>query len=166
MGEAGEANSSRVEGGDRDGMGGHARRQERFETVPDRHPPDHGTTPSPRSLSVLLVEDDAITLEFISRLLADAGASVVEAASVREALAALEAGGPFDLLLTDYALLDGTGVDVARAARGRARRTVLVSGELASVPLDDARDAGVELFVPKFELTSERVARLLEELFG
>lgn len=166
MGEAGEAGSCRFEDGDRDSMGGRARRQERCETVPDMPPPDHGTTVSSHSLRVLLVEDDAITLEFIGRLLADAGASVVEAASVREALAALERGATFDLLLTDYALLDGTGLEVARAAQGRVRRTVLVSGELGSVPRDEARAAGVEQFIPKFELTSERVARLLEELFG
>lgn len=121
---------------------------------------------SPTSPRVLLVEDDAMTLEFISGLFSDCGASVVEASSRREALEVLGGQGSFDLLVTDYSLLDGTGVDVARAAEGRASHVVLVSGELASVPVEEARAAGVELFVPKFELTRERVRRLLVEVLG
>jgi len=41
-----------------------------------------------------------------------------------------------------------------------------VSGELAGVPLDAARGAGVEVFIPKFELSRDRVKRLLADLFA
>lgn len=107
-----------------------------------------------------------MSLEFISGLLGDAGARVTEANSVRAGVAALRDGGPFDLLVTDYVLVDGTGLEVAEAARGRVGRVVLVSGELASVPVEGARAVGVVKFIPKFELTHERVGGLFKELFG
>lgn len=131
--------------------------------MPDQIP--QGTEPTPQPLRVLLVEDDPLTLEFVSRLLVDAGAAVTEAESL---LAATECLGrePFDLLVTDFVLRDGTGVDVALAARGLVERMVLVSGELGNVPLGEAREAGLEVFIPKFELTGERVRSLLADLFS
>lgn len=152
-------------GGERVAVGGQARSREE-EVMPDGRPSLDQSRDSSQPVRVLLVEDDTVTLEFMSRLLADEGASVTEAASVRQVTEILQDKPTFDLLLTDYVLLDGTGVEVAKAARGCARRMVLVSGELGSVPLDEARAAGIEMFIPKFELTGRRVHALFAELFG
>lgn len=155
----------RLGGGERVVMGGQTRCREE-EVMPDGRPSPEKSRDSSQPIRVLLVEDDTVTLEFLSRLLADEGASVTEAISVRQATELLQDEPTFDLLLTDYVLLDGTGVEVAKAANGFARRMVLVSGELGSVPLDEARAAGIEMFIPKFELTGQRVHALFTELFG
>lgn len=134
--------------------------------MPDDRPQEHDISPSPSPLRVLLVEDDAITLEFITRFLTDAGASVTEAMTARQAIEMAREHEPFDLLLTDYTLPDGTGLEVASAVRGRAQHVLLVSGEIASLPLREARAAGVTRFMPKYELDGPRIRELLVELFG
>lgn len=165
LGYADHGVGGRSGGGARTQLGGQVRSREE-KRMSEHSPPDNDPTLN-QPLRVLLVEDDEVTLEFISDLLAGEGASVTEAPSVQSGVAALDAAAePFDLLLTDYVLQDGTGVDVALAARGRVGRVVLVSGELAGVPLDAARGAGVEVFIPKFELSRERVKRLLADLFA
>jgi CheY-like chemotaxis protein len=63
----------------------------------------------------LVVEDDRVNRDSLRRLLAHLGFAVEAAATVREGLSKL-ADEPHCLLL-DVHLPDGTGIDVARAAR-------------------------------------------------
>jgi EAL domain-containing protein (putative c-di-GMP-specific phosphodiesterase class I)/CheY-like chemotaxis protein len=67
---------------------------------------------------VLVAEDDPGLLEVVSSLLSDSGYDVVSAASGREAIRLLQAGGA-DIVLTDIVMPDATGVDVLRAVRER-----------------------------------------------
>ena len=78
--------------------------------TPGRKPADAG-----RSLEILLVEDHDDTARVLSRLLQRLGHRVRVADSVSSALSA--ANQPFDLLLSDIGLPDGTGNDLIRQLR-------------------------------------------------
>ena len=67
-------------------------------------------------MRVLLVDDEDLVRAATAALLAEAGATVVEAASGLAALAALRAGDPPDLLVTDYAMPGMSGAALAREA--------------------------------------------------
>ncbi len=75
---------------------------------------DSGPIP-PRRL--MLVEDDAEVRAVVAAQLESAGHQVVVQASARAAVAALEAGERFDLVLTDFAMPDLSGVEVAARVR-------------------------------------------------
>lgn len=68
------------------------------------------------SLRILLVEDHADTAVALTRLLKRNGHEITGASCVAEARAALHAH-PFDLLLCDVGLPDGTGMDIATHLR-------------------------------------------------
>jgi PAS domain S-box-containing protein len=76
-------------------------------------PPEHAVLPH---LRLLLVEDHADTARILSRQLAKTGVTVVQAHNVESALA-LAAHEPFDLLVSDLGLPDGTGYDVMKHMR-------------------------------------------------
>ncbi len=72
----------------------------------------------PASLAVLVVEDDWLLRQEIVSELQEAGWIVLEAGTGQGALALLEQGQRFDLLITDIHLAGVlTGWDVAEAAR-------------------------------------------------
>jgi PAS domain S-box-containing protein len=71
-------------------------------------------------LSILLVEDHPDTAHIMAKLLRARGHRVRSAASVREALAAA-AADPFDLLISDIGLPDGTGQQLMAELRNRRR---------------------------------------------
>lgn len=64
---------------------------------------------APRRRSILVVDDEAVTVDVLTAVLADAGLRVIGAANGREALAKLERAEP-DLVLLDYMMpvLDGS----------------------------------------------------------
>lgn len=77
--------------------------------------------PLARQLRILLVDNDRYSLELVARLLEHRGLRVTVADSVACALARAEQG--FDVLVSDPALPDGTGQDLARqlASKGPLR---------------------------------------------
>ncbi|MBL6457332.1 response regulator [Belnapia sp. T6] len=74
---------------------------------------------APRSRRVLLVDDDAVVREVLATQLADAGHAVTERPDAGSALALIEAGERFDLLVTDLAMPGMDGLGLIRAAQGR-----------------------------------------------
>ena len=81
--------------------------------------PDAGT-PSERHERILLVEDNPEVAAVTAQMLQAMGFGVETTDRGRKALARLEAGGRFDLLLTDVVMPEGmTGLDLARAVRQR-----------------------------------------------
>jgi signal transduction histidine kinase/CheY-like chemotaxis protein len=78
----------------------------------DRGPPVAAAR-RPRSLRVLLVEDHEASREALRRLLEARGHAVTTAASVAEAREGSRQG-PFDLVLTDIGLPDGSGYEILR----------------------------------------------------
>ena len=97
-------------------------------TAPDAEP-----APQRRRIPrlVLLVEDNEDGREFMQALLESDGHAVTAVATVREALARLEgAEVPFEVLVSDIGLPDGSGWDLVAAARERwpAMRVGVVTG--------------------------------------
>lgn len=81
-------------------------------------------TPSPgtrrRNETVLVVEDDAASLDAMCRLLAARGFDVASAPSVRESMRQIGSARP-NILVSDLNLLDGTGFEIIRALRDAER---------------------------------------------
>ncbi len=77
------------------------------------------TTHAPRAGVALLVDDEKIVRASTADMLVELGYQVIEAASATEALALVESGTHFDLLLTDHLMPSMTGTDLARKIRER-----------------------------------------------
>jgi CheY-like chemotaxis protein len=78
-------------------------------------------------LTVLVVDDDEDARDLITTTLAHEGARVVSAASLRDALDTLVSTTP-DVIISDIAMPNGTGYDLARQIRAHA------NAKLAAVP--------------------------------
>ena len=87
-------------------------------------------TPRLKTGTVLLVDDEDAVRNSTADMLADLDYKVVEASSAAEALARLEAGQPFDLLLTDHLMPGMTGTELARIVQARwpGRPVLVISG--------------------------------------
>jgi CheY-like chemotaxis protein len=64
--------------------------------------------------TILLVDDDALVSIATAATLEDLGHTVVEASSAMEALAALQSGARIDLVITDHAMPEMSGVELAK----------------------------------------------------
>jgi CheY-like chemotaxis protein len=89
-----------------------------------------GTTIDEEPVSVLLVDDDALVLRALCRLLVAGGLRVTTVTRAREALARL-AAEPFDLVLTDVSMPEMDGIELLRRIRAAANDVpvVLMSGD-------------------------------------
>jgi DNA-binding response OmpR family regulator len=112
-------------------------------------------------MRILLVEDDVVLREVIRRSLEDAGDIVDSASTVADAnyIWSIQ---PFDAVVLDLNLPDGSGLTALRAARARGDRTAVVV--LTARNRTDERiaglDAGADDYLGKpFEL-AELAARL------
>jgi DNA-binding response OmpR family regulator len=80
---------------------------------------------------LLLVEDEPLVAFDTEHFLTDAAFEIVGTVdTVIAATALIEGGAAIDLVLVDVRLADGSGLDVARAARGRAIPVLFVTGNL------------------------------------
>jgi PAS domain S-box-containing protein len=70
-----------------------------------------------RPLVVLAVDDDGLVLMNTAVMLQDLGHAVIEASSARQALDILRREEPVDLVITDYAMPQMTGVQLAASIR-------------------------------------------------
>ena len=93
-------------------------------------------------MRVLLVEDHAATGEGTARLLADEGATVVEASDGRAALE-LVRRGDIDVILLDMMLPDFDGREVLKAIQSRRppglKGVLVLTGDLTQERLDEVR---------------------------
>lgn len=100
-------------------------------------------------LSVLLVEDDALSATALAELLLSWGCDVRTAEGLYSALWHLKQGFRPDLLISDYRLRqEENGIDVTRRVRdacGRPLPALLISGDTDAEFLQSARDAGLTL---------------------
>ena len=117
---------------------------------------------------VLYVDDDEVMLLMVGQLLSRAGYHVTSLPSVTDALAALRLDpDTFDLVITDFNMPDGSGLDVARAAllQRPDRPVVLSSGYLSDAALAEARAVGVQAILMK-EHTVEELPSLVGRLLA
>lgn len=79
---------------------------------------------------VLIVEDEPLIAFDNEHFLGEEEYVVVgTVASVADALAVIASGTPVDLVLSDISLADGSGIDVARAARAAGIHVLFVTGD-------------------------------------
>lgn len=93
---------------------------------------------TPPAMRTLLVEDDPAVACFVEAYLGDEGHEVTVTASPEDALAAAQAQGPFDLLVTDLNLSSvRDGADVAGLLAGQQRQMAIVM--ISGRPFDARR---------------------------
>jgi PAS domain S-box-containing protein len=112
---------------------------------------------------ILLVEDHVDSREFMQAVLESDGHLVETATSLEEAIARLEqADPPFDVLVTDIGLSDGSGWDLTRFARDRwpAMRIGVVTGWEPRVGAGTSGD----FILRKPVRTAELLAQVASEL--
>lgn len=107
---------------------------------------------------VLLVDDDDANRITLSALLEDAGLAVREAATLDEAREAIDEEQACVLVLADYHLDDGLGVELLPLVRARlpGARFVVVSGDA-----DADRIVGIDGVLRKGDDPNTVVARVL-----
>jgi DNA-binding NarL/FixJ family response regulator len=113
--------------------------------------------------SILVVDDDAAVRGLVVRILRSWGHTVIgEAGSVAEALTRAETLRP-DTVLVDIGLPDGDGFALTRElhARCRTTRVVIFSSDADRANVAAAERAGAIAFLPKDELSSPALRRLL-----
>jgi PAS domain S-box-containing protein len=88
-----------------------------------------------RSLVILAVDDDSLVLMNTGALLEDLGHTVLEATSGRQALDILQQAGTVDLVITDQAMPQMTGIQLAEAIRAsRPGLPVILATGYAELP--------------------------------
>ena len=111
----------------------------------------HGETDKmPRSLHVLVVDDEPVTRGVLENYLTADGHSVVTAVDAEEAMGCF-ADAKFDLLITDHAMPGLNGVQLAAAVRElrAGQPVILVTGFAAGSMGADEQPAGVDLVMRK-----------------
>ena len=96
------------------------------------------------TITVLVVDDDALVRANTAAMLEDVGHTVLQAGSAREALTALRDGPMPDIVVTDHVMPGMTGLQLAEAVRAQHARMpiLLVSGYADETP-------GADLDVPR-----------------
>ncbi len=108
-----------------------------------RHPALDGIEPKPAEIcptantkqQLLLVEDHDDTRLVMERFLIRAGFKVSAAADLKSALQFLE-DGPFDVIISDIALPDGTGYAFISEARRRGVRALAIALSAYCYPME------------------------------
>ncbi len=110
-------------------------------------------------MRILLVDDDPAILRTFARQLN--GHEVLTASGVGEARAILTGDLVPDVVLTDYFMPDGTGIDVLREAQRRCpeARRYIASGLVVEIP-----EAAVELVDAVLGKGSDELTALLRSL--
>lgn len=114
------------------------------------------------SLTVLVVDDDDVDRMAVQRALRSTGLDlcVVEASSCAQGLALLQEGR-IELVLLDYMLPDGTGLELLRAMRSADVDVpvVILTGQGDEAIAVELMKAGASDYLPKNLATPERIAQ-------
>jgi PAS domain S-box-containing protein len=117
---------------------------------PDTNPADEAVAgQEARHLHILLVEDHADTAFALKRALGQFGHEVILASTVKDAKALVKSG-PFELILCDIGLPDGTGLDFINHVREFSNvPAVALTGFGMEADMKDCLDAGFTLHLTK-----------------
>jgi PAS domain S-box-containing protein len=116
-----------------------------------------------RSWLVLLVEDDWLVASSTEALLKDLGHKVIAVPSAARALEVLQSGGPIDLVITDHAMPEMTGIElIGRIREAWPHLPVLLATGYAELP------GGVQFDVPRLSKPYRQadLAARIEQLVG
>lgn len=108
----------------------------------------HSTSPTvPR---ILLVDDEPVVLDILSRLLNALGYEVCAAGSGVEGLALLNSRA-FDLVFTDYLMPGLDGFDLARAVKQKAPDipVIMITGQSRETVMEKMEDGTVDFLLYK-----------------
>ena len=109
-------------------------------------------------LRILAVDDDPLVLANTAAMLDDLGHEVQEAASAKQALEILSKGSAVDLVITDYAMPEMTGADLAAGIRRRwPDLPVVLSTGYAELP--EGADPGLPRLAKPY--TQDELARAI-----
>ena len=136
------------------------------EPSPHSSPSDagHGAEARPR-VKVLLVEDHPDTLRALSRVLRSFQCDVSTASDVAAALATAQRE-PFDLLVSDLGLPDGSGLDLMRQLKERQDlRGIALSGYGMDDDIRRSREAGFSLHLIK-PVSPQQLRDAIEQIVG
>jgi two-component system, sensor histidine kinase ChiS len=124
--------------------------------------------PAGGSTRVLAVDDDPINLQVIRNHLELAGMSVITASNGQEALALIEAGQAFDLVLLDVMMPGMTGFEVCRRLRLRYSVTelpvIMLTARKRVSDLTEGLDSGANDYLGKPFAREELLARTRVQL--
>ena len=117
---------------------------------------------------VLVVEDDPSQLELLTYNLSEAGYRVVAASSAADAVEALAVEEP-DIVLLDWMLPGGSGIELCRSIRSRRRGNrntpiILVSARTEEDDLVKGLGAGADDYICKPFAVAELLARMKAHL--
>ena len=116
-----------------------------------------------RPLKILVVEDHDDTSRVMARLLQGFGHEVRTARGLNTALAAAN-DEPFDLLISDIGLPDGTGVELMRQLQAiRPVKGIALSGFDSQEDVREARAAGFAAHITK-PIDFARLQQLIKQL--
>ncbi len=122
------------------------------------------------ALRVLYVDDDPEDILLVQDLFERAGddAFSLSPATSAKAAEALAAVSSFDVLLLDYRLGASTGTEVLEDLRARGIRApaIFLTGQSDQSVVTEAMKAGAVDFVPKSELTADRLLPLIRAAAG
>jgi CheY-like chemotaxis protein len=105
---------------------------------------------APRRRSILVVDDEAVTVDVLTAVLADAGLRVIGAANGRDALAKLERTKP-DLVLLDYMMPVLDGSETLKAIRQSDGNSQVPIVMMSGIPesMVKRRSRGYDAFLRK-----------------
>lgn len=122
-------------------------------------------------IRIIIVEDQPICRLGIRSTLQKSSLNqqiLAEAATVAEAIKMLEHyGAETDLILLDYMLPDGTGMDVIEAAKrlSPSAKIIIFSGEAGGATVKQLMEAGINGFMSK-SINSEEIAMVLSAVMA
>ena len=132
--------------------------------VTPRQSPAPGDGSESGGTRILMVDDNEDTSIAMKRLLERLGYRVHVANSVQSAIGAADAGGKFDLLISDIGLPDGSGLDILRYLnRDRPVKAIAVSGFGSDEDVRQCRDAGFAEHLTK-PVSFERLEKIVREM--
>jgi signal transduction histidine kinase/DNA-binding NarL/FixJ family response regulator len=119
-------------------------------------------------LAVLLVDDDEVDRSAVRRALRRGGvdAKITEATDFASARTTLLGSGDFDVVLLDFGLPGGDGLELLREARSNGVDTpvIVLTGQGDEALAVQLMKAGASDYLPKGLLTTERLAQSVRQV--
>ena len=133
---------------------------------PDERSRSLATDSKPEALAhILIVEDHKDTSDVLRRILEHAGYAITTCGAVEEAKAAVK-DNKFDLVISDIALPDGSGLELMRDLHGRGLSGIALSGFGTQEDLAASKAAGFALHLTKpvdLEHLRNSITKLLKQ---